>query len=187
LKAVLQSDLVDEFYQLGAQTVTEPRIKRLCKRLAESGLLNNYRMFQDLLIRIPVNDALLQCIVFDKRLYRDDTFTPRAVFLPLYVDLPCFALSSSTPIKRTSEARSRSRNEDWRLSDEEALAEAISTQAEAFFDKARTPLEFARNASKLRFDYVSSNFLDWCIAGSLAQGGQLLQSRLLLEKCMRNT
>jgi hypothetical protein len=103
------------------------------------------------------------------------------VFIPLYVELPAFILTYSASIKRVTDAKSRSGSvADWRLSDEDSVVQA-RLQAESYFNKASTALEFAQNASKLRGESVSDSFLDEYIAGSYAQAGELLRARILLE------
>lgn len=176
IDGALSSDLADQFAQLKKKdTITTSRLSSLCKRLVATGKLGGWLAFKDLIIKVPIQDALLRCVALTKAAYEETLFEAHAVFLPLYVPQPCFALEYGILLENL-QAKTTNRT-SWHLQEAESLLLAINGQAEQFLSKATTALDFAQVAAKL--SRSGGSFVEQEIAFSYAQAGDISNAKRL--------
>lgn len=155
-----------------SETVTRPKIRKLCASIEASGKSPEFRAFNDLLVRVPIRDALLRCIFFNHARYAKDELIIWSVVLPLYLEYPGFALNYQGVISGPANF--------WRLSEEDAFVAAISEQSPSTLDKAASAVLFSKYARKICI-HPDQSYVDEDIAISFAQAGNLVQAQIQLE------
>lgn len=178
LSAILQNPVAEELFDI----IPEPdkrfalrskgaALQKSAQQAGSSEVISTYIPYSDLLVKPPITDYLLRCVVIDGT---KKSFQLQAMYLPLYA-CPGFASNYWIGIGWKSE---QGRNLSWHARDVSKLEEAMQNRADPFLSRAKSVSEFIRQSPSLLHDRFSGD--DELIALSYIMAEEFIRAGAML-------